>query len=417
MFALVDCNSFYASCEQLFNPKLRNKPVIVLSNNDGCVIARSKEAKQIGIKMGEPVFKIKAVIETYDVAVYSANFALYGDLSRRVTQVLKGFSPNVEIYSIDEAFLDLTGLKELNEYGQTIRARVLKWVGIATCVGIGQTKTLAKVANHLAKKKDQYNGVCVLETETEIETALNSFPIEDIWGIGRQYSKLLQKHGITTALQFRNLPPDFVKSRMSVVGLRTQKELKGISCFALEEILPPKKAILTSRSFGQSVTELNDLRQSVAVFAASCAEKLRRQNCSAAVVRVFVHTNPHRADETQYHVGREITLSTPSDLSNEIIKHALIALKAIYRPGLRYKKAGVMVMGIVPNNAVQSSLFDPLDRTKQKKIAVVLDNINHRYGRSTVRFGVESGKRKWKMRQQTLSKRFTTNFNELLEVG
>jgi DNA polymerase V len=417
MFALVDCNSFYASCEQLFNPKIRNKPVVVLSNNDGCVIARSKEAKELGIDMGEPAFKLKSFLKSNSVAVYSANFALYGDISRRVMQTLSSLCPKMEIYSIDEAFLDLSGFAPFEAYGQRIRTRVLEWVGIPTCVGIGATKTLAKIANYLAKKQVQYCGVCVLASEFDIEHALKNMPVENIWGVGRQYTKILNSWGVYTALEFRDLPPQLIRTHLKVVGLRIQNELKGISCLQLEEVAPAKQSVLMSRSFGQPLSEYDDLKQCVAVFAARCAEKLRRQQCSATQVSVFIRTNPHRLDEEQYQAERKITFSTPSDLTNEIIEQALRALKSIYRPNLRYQKAGVFLSGIVPNDAIQTNLFDRVERTRNKRIVAAVDALNSKFGRSTVRYGVEGYNQKWKMRQTFLSKRFTTSWTELLEVG
>jgi len=418
MFALVDCNNFYASCERVFHPKLNHKPVIVLSNNDGCVIARSNEAKALGIKMGEPAFKIKQFLRDNNVAVFSSNYALYGDLSSRVMRVLWELSPEMEIYSIDEAFLDLHGFdgKQLFEFGQTVRNTVMQHTGIPISVGIASTKTLSKVANHIAKKHKRDVGVFVLNNQV-IEPVLKHFPVGDIWGIGRRYAEFLKSHNIHTALEFRNTNANWIRKHLTVMGTRMIKELSGISCLPMEFVTPDKKAICTSRSFGVMVEDIAQLRESVSMYATRCAEKLRKQKSCAGIINVFIQTNRFKPELPQYYNGRIIKLQVPSNSTAELIYHSVRGLESIYKQGYKYKKAGVIVTGIMPSNQVQQSLFDVMDRDTDQIITKTMDIINSRMGRDMVRYAVQGFNRKWRLRQEQLSPCYTTRWSNLLTIN
>ncbi len=418
MYALVDCNNFYASCERVFNPSLIGKPIVVLSNNDGCVIARSNEAKIIGIKMGEPAFKIKEYVTKHNVTVFSSNYTLYGDMSQRVMNTLSTFSPEIEIYSIDEAFLKLHGFShiELTEYAHRIRKTTTKNTGIPVSLGLANTKTLAKVANHIAKKQPQHNGVFIIRNDEERISALKNFEIGEIWGIGRQYSKTMTRYGIRTAYDFTRMSPEWIRRQMSVVGLRTQKELLGIPCIDLEHSTPQKKAICTSRSFGEMQTELEYLREAVSAFASSCAHKLRKQNSCASIVMVFVHTNFFRADLPQYSMSQTVTLPVASNSSLEIAHHAIAALNRIYKKGYRYKKAGVIVSGISSDNNIQTSLFDTVDRAKHQQAMIAMDSLNAKYGRDTVRIATQGNGQNWKLKHEKLSPSYTTKWADIISI-
>lgn len=417
MFALVDCNNFYVSCERVFNPALNSKPVVVLSNNDGCVIARSSEAKALGIKMGVPAFQIAKFLQKNGVAVHSSNYALYGDLSHRVMCTLGQFTPELEIYSIDEAFLNLGGLSvDWGEYAQRIRKTVLKNIGIPVSVGIGPTKTLAKTANHYAKKISENQGICVLDSPAKINDALKLFDVDEIWGIGRQYSKLLKSLNIKTAWDFTQLADSWVKKRMTVVGLRVKKELEGISCLELELIPSAKKVICTSRSFGEAQTELELLREAVATYAARCAAKLRKQRSCAGMLMVFIHTNGFKADEPQYERNFVCKLPVATNSTIELIRYALFALEAIYKKGYRYKKAGVLVLDITPENQIQGSLFDSVDRDKHTAIMKALDDINSKFGRDALKIAIQGSGEKWKLRQEKLSPCYTTDWKDIIKI-
>ena len=418
MFALVDCNNFYASCERVFSPKLNNRPVIVLSNNDGCVIARSNEAKALGIKMGEPAFKIKESLRKNNVAVFSSNFALYGDMSQRVMNTLGTVAPEMEIYSIDEAFLDLSELTHTNlqEYGRKIRDTVMRQTGIPISIGIASTKTLSKVANHIAKRKKKDVGVFILNDENTEDT-LSHFPIENIWGIGRRYAAFLKSHNIHTALEFRNANEKWIKRHLTVTGARMIRELKGLSCLPLESVRPDKKAICTSRSFGIMVEDIAQLRESVAMYATRCAEKLRKQTSCAGIISVFINTNRFKPELPQYNNCQVIKLSVPTDSTAEIIKQSIRGLEAIYKTGYKYKKAGVIVTGIVPENQVQQALFDVMDRKKDRRMTKVMDKINGAMGRDVVRYAVQGFDRKWRLRQEQLSPCYTTRWSNILTVN
>ena len=414
MIALADCNNFYASCERVFNPKLERKPVVVLSNNDGCIIARSNEAKKLGIWMGEPVFKIKNVIEKFNVNVFSTNFALYGDLSERVMNTFRTEVNKMEVYSIDEAFLDFSDLADKQRAIQ-IKKKVQMWTGIPVSIGISKTKTLAKVANHIAKKYTK-EGVFIFDDKDLIRRSLNVFPVEDLWGIGRRHAKRLKEVGICTALQFRETDTGWIKRHLSINGVKLKKELKGEVCYPLETTIQRKKNICTARSFGTSIKELSKLREVVSSHANNCATKLRKEKSCCSTISVFLSTNSFIPQAKQYHPYRLFNLDVPTNDSLEIVRFALKGLDQIYRSDCIYKKAGVIVGRTIPESQVQLSLFDNLDRNKRREINSVVDTINKKMGRNKVKLAVQGTGRKWKLRQERLSPRYTTRFSDILEV-
>ncbi|MEI6691770.1 MAG: Y-family DNA polymerase [Chlorobium sp.] len=422
MFALVDCNNFYASCERAFNPALRKHPVIVLSNNDGCIIARSEEAKALGIQMGSPEFKCRPLLRKHNVTVFSSNYALYGDMSSRVMTTLAALAPDIEIYSIDEAFLDMSGFTrfDLNDYALMMRKTVRMHTGIPVSVGIAPTKTLAKIANRIAKKNPDYHGVCVLKTSEEIKNALLQTKVEDIWGIGRQWSKLLQAKGIMTAADFADAPSSWVRKYLHIVGARIQAELNGKSCLQMELVRPAKQTICTSRSFGRNVTTEEELQQAVATFASKCAVKLRRENSLASMLTVFIATSPFDDSGHRYWGTRTASLPSATQDSITILKAAQTMLAGIFRDGNTYKKAGVIVSGIVPKESCNTtlSLFpeeESVLHEREDKLMVVMDSINQRYGRGAVRMASENSEC-WKPHQERLSPRYTTKWCDILEV-
>ncbi len=418
MFALVDCNNFYVSCELVFNPAFYNRPVVVLSNNDGCIISRSQEAKALGLKMAEPVFKRKALIKKYGVKIFSSNYALYGDMSRRVMETLKQFSPAVEIYSIDESFLNLTGFQHKNiyDYGWEMKRIVTRNTGLPVGVGIAPTKTLAKIANHLAKKHPESKGLCYLDTQRKLDWALRNTLVRDIWGIGRNYAKFLERYNIRTAYDFTRAGSKWVRKHMTVVGLRTQRELLGESCLPLESVMPPKKAIATTRAFGKKISNIKYLREAVATYATRCAEKLRRQHSAANLITTFIHTDPFSAHEAYHSKSNTLHLPVASNNQSELVKYALKSLFKIYQKNYRYKKAGVIVDGLVDENQIQPNLFYQIDLEKQKKLMNAVDTINDCYGRDKIKLAIQGNSKEWKLKQNYLSKQFTTNWNHIIEV-
>lgn len=417
MYGLIDCNNFYASCERVFNPSLNGKPIVVLSNNDGCVIARSSEAKALGIPMGEPAYKLKELIESNQVAVFSSNYVLYGDMSHRIMNTVASFVQEIEIYSIDEAFLLFDGFENINlkDFGEKLVQTVTRNIGIPVSLGIAPTKTLAKVANKFAKKYKKYKGVCIIDTEGKREKALKLFDISDVWGIGRQYTKKFQYYSINTAWDFTQRTKSWVRHTMGVVGERTWMELCGIPCFEMETP-SSKKTICTSRSFGERLTEMYSISEAVANFAASCGEKLRHQHSLASVIMVFIHTNPHSPTQPQYYNQTVIQLPVPTNDSTELINYALIGLKSIFKEGYRFKKAGVIVSEIVPERPMQGDLFDTRDREKYKKVMTVMDSLNESYGRQKVKIAAQGFDRKWKLKNEKLSPCYTTKLDDVLEV-
>ena len=418
MFALIDCNNFYASCERVFNPSLNGKPVLILSNNDGCVIARSNEAKALGIPMGAPAFKFKEVIENGEVHVFSSNFALYGDMSNRVMTILGTFCPKMEIYSIDEAFLDFSGfdLYDLEALGRDIRKRVLQWTGIPVSVGFAHTKALAKVANRIAKKfTDRTGGVYTIDTEEQRIKALKWLKIEDVWGIGRRHARRLKEMNVLNAYQFTQLTDRWVRDMMTVVGLRLKLDLQGEPTLQLEDVRD-KKSIATTRSFDHNYKDLTLIKERVASFAVSCAEKLRRQHCCCQSVMVFLHTNGFREDQPQYSKNIVIKLPFATNSSIEIVKFAVMGLEQIFREGYGYKKAGVIVSDFSPEGNQQLTLFDSRN-VKHIELMKAVDNINRSMGQQKVRLAAQEPGRVWKMKQERLSPRYTTNLNEIITVS
>lgn len=418
MFALVDCNNFYVSCERVFNAKLEGKAVVVLSNNDGCVIARSNEAKALGIQMGVPAFELKDQFEKHQVEVFSSNYALYGDMSDRVMKTIFDLVPGMEVYSIDEAFLDLRNMpyEDLEELAQKIRARVRQWTGIPVSIGIALTKTLAKVANRYAKKHCIERGVYMIDTDTDAEKALLATPVEDIWGVGARYAAMLTQHGINNAYQLTLAKEDWIRQKMKVVGVRMWRELQGEVCYQLENEPAPKQGICVSRSFGKPLVDVKPIVEAVATFAARSAAKLRKQQSCAHVVHVFLYTNHHNQNEPQYFNSKVLQLPTSTNSTFEIIRYALRGLELIFKEGYRYKKAGVMISGIVPQNQVQTNLFDNRRYAIDAKAMKALDELNRRMGRDTVRVAVQGFGRDWHLRQDRKSRCYTTRWQELLEV-
>jgi DNA polymerase V len=419
MYALVDCNNFYASCERVFDPRLRKRPVVVLSNNDGCVIARSNEAKALGLKTGDPYFKVKEQIARHGVAVFSSNYTLYGDMSHRVVQTLQQLAPIVEVYSIDEAFLDLKGFtgEGTATLAAHIRRTVKTWTGIPVSVGIGPTKTLAKAASRIAKKNAEANGVWSLITVASRHDALSQLPVGDVWGIGPQWSKRLEGEGITTALAFSQQADDWLKKNLTVVGLRTAWELRGTPCIPLDAAPSPRKGIMVSRSFSRRLTELEPLREALASYATRLGEKLRRDHRHARQMMIFLHNSPFDTKEAYYSRQASFQLPFPTSDSAELIHHACAALSRIYRPGVRYSKCGVMVMELVPDDVRQGNFLDDRNRARSKSLMAALDAINRRMGRGSVFYAASGIHRPWAMAASMRSQHFTTDWDQLLTAN
>ena len=412
--ALVDCNSFYVSCERLFNPKIQKKAVVVLSNNDGCVISRSQEAKDIGIKMGEPYFKVKDLVKKNKVEVYSSNYALYGDISRRVMKVLKTFSPKVEIYSIDEAFIDLSFMDDngTEDYGREIRSRVLKWTGIPTSVGISCTKTLSKVANHIAKKEKA--GVIYLNEN--IDEKLKKFSIEDIWGVGKQLSKFYRKNNINNAYDLKNVSNTWVKKGTNVLGAKTAMELRGIPCIDLQIDQEKRKNCCVSRSFGRKVKEINELEESVITHCLNAAEKIRADDQIAKTITVFIRTSPFDKNRKYYSSSKTVDLAIPTSNSIELVKNAVKALIDIYKYGYSYQKAGIILSGLKDANQNDQNLLTPLLENKSKKLMKAIDYTNTKYGRYAISIAQAGLSKGWKMRREHSSKIDTASFDSLPKI-
>jgi DNA polymerase V len=417
MFGLVDCNNFYASCERLFNPSLIGKPIVVLSNNDGAVIARSNEAKALGIPMGTVAYQYEKFFIENGVSVFSANFALYGDMSSRVMTILQEYTPELEIYSIDEAFLKLVGFEyfDLNQYGYDIQKHVRTWSGIPVCIGIAPTKALAKVANKIAKKFPQHtNNSYVIDTEEKRIKALKWTKIEDVWGIGRKHSIRLKEVGVHTAYDFTQINDAWVRRNLSVVGLRLKHDLQGIPTLDLEDI-KPRKNIATTRSFERNLSEYNDIKERITTFAVSCSEKLRRQNSCCTSVLVFIRTNSHRAELEQYNNSVVVKFPFPTNSSIEIAKFACDGFDRIFRKGYQYKKAGVIIMDFKPQDEIQLNLFDN-SNPKHLPLMKVMDRINASFGQQKIKLASQDQKRVWKMKQEKLSPRYTTRLSDVIVI-
>ena len=415
--ALADCNSFYVSCERLFNPSIIKKPVVVLSNNDGCIISRSTEAKALGIKMGEPYFKVEKIIKKNNVKIFSSNYSLYGDISRRVMKTLKQFSPEIEIYSIDEAFLNLSSIKDENllEYGNRIRRTVLKWTGIPTSIGIATTKTLSKAANHIAKKEK--SGVINLINTKQINQILKEIKINDVWGVGRQLTKFYIKNGINTAYQLKNMHNNWIKKNTNVFGSRTAMELKGISCTHLEICQEKRKNCCVSRSFGRKVTQLEELEESITTHCLNAAEKIRLDNQATKKITVFIRTSPFQEDKNYYTNSKNINLPIRTNDSIELVKQALIALKYIYKKGYKYQKAGIIFSELSDITIYKKNLFSSINgEEKRKKLMKAIDYTNIRYGRKVLSIAHAGLKKKWNIKRQHRSKIDTACFDFLPTV-
>lgn len=410
----MDCNNFYASCERVFNPALNGKPIVVLSNNDGCVIARSNEAKTLGIKMGVPAYQIKDIVRSHGVSVFSSNYTLYGDMSSRVMSILSELAPEIEVYSIDEAFINLEGVQYLEDVSANVVSKVYKGTGIPVSLGIAPTKTLAKVANKFAKKYPAYNRLCIIDSEEKRIKALQLTEIGDVWGIGRRQAAKLERKGVKTAYDFTQLPGSWVRKHMTVVGERTWKELRGISCIDMEAVQPAKKQICTSRSFGKMVEDIDTLSEAVATHASTCAKKLRQQKSYAMSLMVFIHTNNFREDLPQYWKNTVVKLPVPTSDTLEIVHHALAGLKSIFMQGYQYKKAGVIITEIT--KSAQLGLFDEIDREKREKLMDAIDTINGVHN-NHVKLAVQGNGRDWKLKQEQLSQRYTTDINEILTIN
>ena len=418
VFALADCNNFYVSCERVFNPALMGKPVIVLSNNDGCAVARSNEAKALGIKMGSPCFKIKYIIDNKNVHVLSSNYALYGDMSNRVMQTLTMFTPAIEIYSIDEAFLDLTNFAftDLKSHAQKICNKVKKDTGIPMSIGIATSKTLAKIANKIAKKSLKAEGVLDLTLKKYQDKALEITPIEDVWGIGRRYAAYLKLRNIKTALDFKYADTHIIKQKMGINGVRTQKELCGESCYPLDDMPAVRKSISVSRSFKKTVTSIDDLSQAISLYISRGAEKLRKQNSFAESMTVYVMTNRFKS-ESFYYNSKTYVIPTAINTTPELIKQGKIILKQIFKKDKQYKKAGVIFSKLTTGH-VQQDLFDTTDKTRTKKLMTAIDKINSKMGRHCAQYAAVglSKKQPGKTAFNYRSPAYTTDWNQLLNV-
>ena len=413
--ALIDCNSFYVSCERLFNPKIRKLPVVVLSNNDGCIISRSNEAKALGIKMGEPYFKARNIIIKNNVQVFSSNYSLYGDISRRVMRTLKRFNSKIEVYSIDEAFLDLSNFsdKDVKDVGKEIRNTVLQWTGIPTSIGIAETKTLSKVANHIAKK--QKSGVVSLVNIKDLDPILEKVEIRDIWGVGKQLSKFYIKNGIYNAKQLKNASNTWIKKTKNVLSSRTAMELRGVPCIEIETKQAKRKSCCVSRSFGKKVEKLRELKESVTSYCLNAAEKIRSESLVCKSITIFIRTSPFQNKGIFYSNSKIIDFPIATNNSIEIVKNALTGLDLIYKDGFKYQKAGIILSGL-SDSEKGNSLFKSTKDEKIKNLMQSIDNTNYRYGRSTISLASAGINKKWSMRRQYSSKIDTADFYSLPKI-
>lgn len=422
MKAIVDCNSFYAACERVFKPSLHGKPVVVLSNNDGCIVSRTDEAKALGIRMAGPYYQNKKEIEENNVAVFSSNYHLYGDMSRRVTETLRALSPQVEVYSVDESFIDVSGIEAelLYDYAFRLKEITELWTGIPVSVGVAPTKVLSKVANRLAKKDKQgTKGVVILETEEQQKDALKKTAVEDIWGVGLAGSKKLRMFNINTAWDLRNMSEEWGRKNLGgIVGVRLIKELKGLPCIEMKDPLTTKKMIATTRMFGKPVYDLKELKEAVATYISRAAEKLRRQHSAAGSLSLFLVNNDHRFNN-QYEPSSKssyVILPSPTYLTNTLIDYAMPLVEALYNKGSKYIKAGVILGNIVPSDMIQFNLFELPESENAKKLMRAMDNINFSMRNDILKFAAAGTHKNWKMRQEKRSQRFTTRWDELCVV-
>jgi len=421
IIALVDCNNFYCSCERVFNPKLENRPVVVLSNNDGCVVARSNEAKALGIKMGEPAFKLREYREKYNLAILSSNYTLYGDMSQRVMQCLAEYTPELEIYSIDEAFLDFTGFKnrDLTAYSRKIKQKVQQYTGIPISIGIATTKTLAKVANRIAKKSNKAKGVLDLVDSPYLNLALQRTEVRDVWGVGSSYTKLLENNNIYNALELKKTDQKWIRKERGVVGLRTVLELNGISCIPLSEMPNSKKSTAVTRSFGQPVETLAELQEALSAYAYRAGEKLRQSQLQAASMTVFFRTGSYDKSQPYRSWGTTVNFFSSTNDSRELVNNARKVAENLFEPGYKLKKAGVILLGLTPEGEKQLSLFEKSEEDKKRSqgLMQIMDKINNRYGRETIQLASSGIHKKWQMKADYKSPKYTTNWDELPKVG
>ena len=411
--ALIDVNNFYVSCERVFNPKLENKPVVVLSNNDGCAISRSNEAKELGIKMGTPWFKFKEFAKQENVTALSSNYTLYLDMSHRVMTLLSKFSPDQEIYSVDESFLDLTSFKskDLIKYGQQIKTKIKQWTGLPVSIGIGSTKTLSKLANHIAKKNPSFKGVCNLNVmdEDTLETWMSHFPVSDVWGVGRSLAPKLNQLGIISVLDLKHADPDYIRQQFSIVLEKTVRELNGVMCIELKDVEEPNKEIIVSRSFGRRVRDKQELIEAVTSYTSRAAERMRKQESVATSLYIYIRTSPHD-DKKQYANGVNIPLFQPSDDTMVLTNAALLGLDYIYREGFDYQKAGITLCNLTSKHKMQGNLFsDTISNSRMR----VMDTINQRW-KGKLKLGSEGITKEWEMKAQFKSRSYTTNWNQLI---
>jgi len=415
LYALLDCNNFYVSCERVFNPELEGQPVVVLSNNDGCIIARSNEAKGLGLRMGEPYFRAKSLLDRNRVRVFSSNYALYGDMSRRVMEQVGRLEPEVEVYSIDEAFIRLPAAKEevLRITGGDIRASVRQHTGIPVSIGFGPTKTLAKIANRMAKKHPEYDGVFVILPESDIGSILKGIEAGEVWGIGNRSSRKLADHGIFTAYDLSRADEVWVRKHLSITGVRTMRELRGISCFPLEEVPPPKHSIACSRSFGSLVTDFMEMREAAVSYVSRAAEKLRAQQLKAGCLTLYLTTNRFRIDQPQYADSRTVTFSCPTADTAELIAQAMRCLKELFRRGYAYQKVGVVLCDLTSAHIHHQANLFTVPRRNRESLHKALDRINHRWGRDTLQYGSAGLVKPWHHKQAMKSPSYTTNWHEL----
>ena len=420
--ALVDCNNFYASCERVFNPKLKGQPIAVLSSNDACIIALSNEAKQFGIKVGEPFFEKRQIIEKNNIVVCSSNFNLYGDMSRRVMDILSRFISDIEIYSIDEAFLNFSGCanldkgKNITEYARSIRQTIQKWTGIPVSIGLARTKTLTKIASKLAKKSIKAKGVLNLIDSPHLDRALEKVHVVDVWGVGTKSARKLIEKGIRNARQLKEASDNRIRHTMGVNGLRIVYELRGISCHSLDNCTRPKKGILCSQSFGRKVTDIAELKQAVTAFVTNAAERLRKQKSAARRLTVFMLTGFSEDKQAEKNQSLSIKLPAATNLSSELIRQAMKAVEEIYQSGQSYKRAGVRFDDLVPSEQIQISLFDQADSEKNSRLMETVDILNDRLGSGSLRYATQGTIHPWKAKSEMVSPRYTTCWDELAEV-
>ena len=416
MFALVDCNNFYASCERVFNPSLQQKPMVILSNNDGCIISRSDEAKELGIPMGAPIFKYRKLLNAHNVQILSSNYSLYGDMSSRVMSILKQFTPDIQVYSIDESFLKLDGFEnyDLTNYGVIIKDRILKWTGIPTCVGIAPTKALSKVANKIARKyPTETNGVYVIDSDTKRVNALKWTKIKDIWGIGSKLSNRLAMKGCKNAYDFTQLPESWIKSNMSVVESRLQRDLLGIPTLNLE-VQKSKKSIATTRTFEKPLFDIESIKERISTFSFVSAEKLRRQKSHCHMIIVILRSNYFREDLKQHYATKVISLPYPTNSSLVLSNHAIKAIESVFKKGIAYKKAGIILTGLVPSNNYQLNIFD-WENSNHQPLMNAIDKINYKFS-DKIKLANQDLKKTWKMKQDYLSPNYTTNLQDIIKV-